>query len=200
MSYHKSGNIGIGNICSPGFAYLELSYYKTRLTFDFAPWLSRDNTGRDYYCKRTRQSTTVDYDGAKLFYQIAKAIIDGSSADKQVETVLSCKRGAELIFEYKPENDGQMMAYLTISKNKKSIPFIFPLHQYYEVDEKGQRVTKVIQRGLGTFAKVMQGYLIDFCNDYSLNRLPEGFNEYQDYNKQVLNQQASLAMWNSVQR
>ena len=185
MYNSNSENTEIATLYAPGFSYLRMSYFRTYLTLDFAQWLNRDNTGKDYYCKKTRESTTVNHVGAKGFYQLAKSIIDGSGAGKQVDIVLSCKRGADLIFEYKPESDGQMMAYLTINKDNLPIRLWFPLNQYDEINENGQKVTKVIQRGLGTFAKTMYGYLTRMDANQNLDKLPEGFNEYRDYNQQV---------------
>ena len=195
--YREPQNTEITTICEPGFASLLMSYFKTYLTLDFAQWLYYDNIGRSTYCQKTRKSTTVNAEGAKLFYQLSKSIIDGSASGKQVETVLPCKRDTSLIFEYKPESDGQMMAYLSINKEDKTIRLRFPLHYIEEVDENGQTVTKVIQRGLGTFAKVMYGYLVNKVVSHTVDKLPDKFNEYQDYHKQVAEQKASLDAWNN---
>lgn len=194
MYNSNSENIQIKTLYAPGFSSLAMSYFRTYLTLDFSLWLSMDSTGKSQYDKTNRLSTTVSHEGAKSFYQIAKSIIDGSDTDKQINTVFSCKRDTDLIFEYRPESDGQMMAYLTISKENKTIRFWFPTRQYDEVDEEGQTVTTVIQVGLGAFAKVMYGYLARTGAADGLDKLPENFNEYQNYSKQVSSQE----MWSSV--
>jgi hypothetical protein len=119
------------------------------------------------------------------FYRIAKSIIDGSGADTPVKFILLCKRDAELTFVYKQEDGGQMAAYLVITKDDKDIGIRFPTTPYVEYGEDGQEVKKAIQSGLGTFAKVLDGYLSGFGADDKYNKLPANFDECQDYSKQV---------------
>ena len=182
MSRYYETNIRIGTIAASGFSYLSMSYFRTYLTLNFVPWLNKDHLGKDNYCNKVHRSTTLNPEGALSFYRISKSIIDGSGSDKKVEFVLQCKNNADLIFEYDPDSD---WAHLTINKDGKSIKLRFPTHQHSETNEFGKNVTMVIQTGLGTFAKVLDGYLTRVGADDKPNKLPINFNEYQDYAKQV---------------
>jgi len=185
MYNYKSENTRIKTIPSPGFSCLMISLFRKYLTLNFVPWRETDHNGIDIYCRDVFRSTTLDLEGAASFYRIAKSIIDGSGSDKQVQIVLRCKRKADLVFEYKRESDGQMVAYLAINKEDLTIPFRFPIRQYNKFDEDGQKVTKIIQSGLGAFAKALDEYLTRNGADDKSNKLPVNFNEYQEYSKQV---------------
>ena len=141
------------------YSCMVMSYFREFLTLKFNPRID-DEHGFPKYNMGTYLSTTFDIDGARYFYQIAKPIIDGSAADKPERTIIPCKRDAELIFEYKPESDGQMRAFLTINKDNLSIPFLFSIHQYD-------------QQGLATFTKVLYGYLEKWEATQGLEKLPD---------------------------
>jgi hypothetical protein len=98
--------------------------------------------------------------------------------------VLACNKAA-LIFECKPE-DNQMAAYLTIEKNGQSIPFKFKTQQV-QFKENGQTITRVIQSGLGAFAKMIEGYLVATGSERHLSKLLDNFENSQDGNPQVSN-------------
>ena len=85
--------------------------------------------------------------------------------------VVPCNH-ASLIFEYKPDQNKQMSAYLTINKNNHSILFKYPTHTY-QVKVDGQLITKVIQSGLGVFFHTIIGYLTAIGADKHLDKLPE---------------------------
>jgi len=191
-------NTQIKTLYAPESSCLAMRYFRNYLTLDFAPYCGRDSRGFHQYSRKIRQSTSVDGEGAKLFYLLSKAIIDGSAADKPVNVVLPCRNDAKLIFDYKPDNNGQMLASLAIDKNKMLITFPFPLHHLESVDKDGKKVVTVIQRGLGAFAKVMQSYLLDVCRENGIERLPPDFNEYRDYNEQVANPQPYVSPWNNA--
>jgi hypothetical protein len=53
--------------------------------------------------------------------------------------------------------------------------------------ENGQMVTKVIQSGLGAFAKTLEGYLTGIGIDYHLNKMLDNLEISQDENRQVSN-------------
>ena len=193
MSDNTSKNIPLGTMFSPGFSYLQLSVYQGLFALNFVPWRWKDRNDIDRYCKDVHRSTTLDTEGATTLYRIAKSIIDGSGSDKPVKTVLPCKRDAELLFVYKVENNGQMAAYLAIKKDGENIGLLFPTNQDVVVGEDGKKALKVIQSGLGVFAKILDGYLTGLGADDKTNKLPVNFNPAQDYGKQV----ASAAAWNN---
>jgi len=68
-----------------------------------------------------------------------------------------------------------------INKNNESITFRFNIHKY-EVKENGQVVTKVIQTGLGVFAKILDGYLTGIGADRHLNKVPDNYENDENGN------------------
>nr|WP_092067927.1 hypothetical protein [Dendrosporobacter quercicolus]NSL46847.1 hypothetical protein [Dendrosporobacter quercicolus DSM 1736] len=112
------------------------------------------------------------------------AVIDGKYAEQQILAVLQCNNNTTLIFEYKPDQYNQMDSYLTINKNNETISFKFKTH-IYRVKEKGQMVTKIIQSGLGAFARMLDGYLPGINADGHLNKIADDLENLQNENQQV---------------
>ena len=170
--YYKSENTFIRALYAPGFSALTMSLFNMYLTVCFNPYTGKDNNGYDQYCKKTFLSTSIRYEGAALFQLTAIPILEGKDPEKQIEAVLRCGKNASLLFEYKPDENNQMTAYLTINKNNETIPFKFPTHEY-KVKENGQVVTKVVQHGLAAFVSVLDGYLTGVGADNHLSKLPD---------------------------
>lgn len=162
-----NSNTYIRTLYSSGFSFLMMSFFKTNLTFNFAPYLGKDNVGRSQYSKTEFLSTTVNYEGAAALYMTAMPILEGN--ESQMELVLPCSNQATLIFEYKLDQNNQMSAYLLINKNNSTMTFRFGTMQY-KVKENGQVITKVVQSGLGAFAETLDGYLTGIGADLHLNK------------------------------
>ena len=114
----------IRSLYSVGFSSLMLSFYKTNLSFGFCRYIGKNNVGFSQYDTKNFVTSTINYEGASLLYQIATSILDGKNADKEINAVLQCNN-ATLTFEYKPDENNQMTAYLTINKNNQLITFKF---------------------------------------------------------------------------
>jgi len=135
-----------------------MSYFKTNLVLGFTPYIGKDNLGFDQYCKKSFHSTSINSEGAAFFYVQASRILDDRYSGEQVEVVLQCNNSASLTFEYKPDENNQMSAFMTINKNNETIRFRFKTTEYQE-NVDGQCVTKYMHTGLGTFALVLGCYL-----------------------------------------
>ena len=155
MSENNIKNYNIRMMYSIGFASLMLSQYKTNLTFGFAPYVGKDNKGIDKYDSKMFISISVSYAEAAALYHISEAIVEGYN--KPGEFVLTRNR-TTMIFDFKPNQDNQMEAFLVIKKNDRMIPFRFTTQEYTS-QENGQAVTTIIQAGLIVFAKALNGYL-----------------------------------------
>jgi len=154
----KPTNVQIRTLYAPGYSSIMLSYFKTNLVFSFAPYVGKDNRGVDQYCIKSFLSTSINPAGAAFFYMQASRILDCRHSGGQVEVVLPCNNGASLTFEYKPDENNQMSAYITINKNNDAIRFRFPTTEYQD-NVDGQWVTNLMQTGLGTFALILGCYL-----------------------------------------
>ena len=178
MYNNKQPNIHIKTFGSPGLSQLTLSrylsekYQKEFLVFKFVPCIGQDDTGADKFCKKTFPSTSIDHAGAKDFLQIIKPILDGKDPNTQITASLPCGKSASLNFEYKLEKDGHMGAYLTISKDGNTVPFKFETFKYKSYED-GEVITNVLQTGLSTFAKILEGYIASAGVDDQWNRVSE---------------------------
>ena len=172
MYYKISPNVHIRNLYSPGFSWIRMSNYHGNLIFRFVPYLGKSEDGKSQYCKETFLSTSVRYDGASSYYQIAMSILLGDNCEKEIKDVIPCKNNATLTFEYKPDQGDQMAAYLIINKNNLTIPFKFPTHEY-DAKVNGRMVTKVIQTGLIGFIKALEEYLAAIGADSYLKKYTE---------------------------
>jgi hypothetical protein len=149
-----------------------MSFYRTNLILNFVPYVGKDHRGFSQYSKNKFLSTSINYEGAAFFYLTAMPILNGEDSEKQIEAALPCSNNAALLFEYKPDQSGQMSAYLTVNKNNEMIPFRFSTHPY-RVNIDGNMVTKVRQAGLGAFAMTLESYLKGIGADLHLNKLTE---------------------------
>jgi len=118
--------------------------------------------------------TTVNWDGAFSLFKTAMDIIEGREAAQGVFLSISCASGATLILDRKPGQDNQMETLFVISKNNETIPFKFST-QSVQVKENNQMVTKIIECGLGTFAKTINGYLEGINSDRHLDKYTDDY-------------------------
>ena len=170
---------------APGFSSITVSYYGTCLSLRFYQWTGKNNIGFSIYDLKNGMTTTINPDGASYLYLNAMSIIKDINPEKEVTAVLNCNKAA-LVFEYKRDQDNQMVAYLTIDKNNRAITFRFSTHTC-QVKIDGQKVTKIIQSGLGAFAKTLDGYLTGIGADIHLSKLPENYQNSPDDNQQGFN-------------
>ena len=155
-----------------GNSYLMMSFYKYNLSFRIGRWIEKNNSGYSRNDDSKPLVTSVNYEGASLLYQVAMSIVNGLNTDKEVKVEVQCNNNTNLTFEYKPDQNNQMVAYLTIDKNNQSITFKFMVHTY-KTRKDGQVITNVTQSGLGVFAKVLDGYLAGIGADRHLIKLPD---------------------------
>jgi len=169
-----------------------MSYFKTNLVLGFTPYIGKDNLGLSQYCNKSFQSTSINPERAAFLYMQASRILDCRHSGEQVEAVIPCNNGASLTFQYKPDENNQMSAFITINKNNVDIPFKFKTTEYQE-NVGGQWVKKYMHTGLGTFALILGCYLagkaanshIDELYNEALEMAHE--QDRQEYEQEVFN-------------
>lgn len=177
--YKKAVSTYVRNIYSMGYSYIMISYFNTNLSFYFAPFKSKDATGRSFYDSTKKLTTTVNYEGAFALYKTASDIVNGKEATNGAVLTIPCASGASLTLERNPGQNGQMETLFTIFKSYTSISFKFATHQT-QVKENGQLVIKTIESGLGMFAKTIEGYLTGINADGHLNKFGDDLEKYQE--------------------
>lgn len=184
MKNGKLVNTYIRTLYSEGFSSIMISFFNANLTFSFAPCIGKNHIGFDQLDTKKSLRTTLNYEMASFLYLVATSVIDGKYAEQQISAVLECNNHTTLIFEYKPDQYNQMDSYLTINKNNETTSFKFKTH-IYRVKENGQMITKIIQSGLGSFAKTLDGYLTGINADGHLNKIADDLENLQNENQQV---------------
>jgi len=169
----------IRTLYSDGISYLRINYFNLNLSLCFAPCVGKDHKGRSDYDFSKKLATTITYEDAALLYYIARSIVDGKNSQITMKAVIPSYKNAAIRFDYKPDQNNQMWAYLAIDKDNRTIPFVFST-QTVEVEEDNRLITKVIQSGLGAFGMILQGYLTGINADGHLTKLSEYFDEFQD--------------------
>jgi hypothetical protein len=156
---NEQKNVPIRTLYAPNYSCLIMSYFKASLVLNFRPYVGQDQQGFDQYSDGVHLSTSLNPDGASFFYMQACQILDGKVSGEPIEAVFTCKNDTTLVFEYKPDENKQMIAYLTINKNNRTIRFRFATVEYDGKTEDGREFTAVIQTGLGIFAVVLGCYI-----------------------------------------
>ena len=167
-------NTQVRNMYSDGLSYLNMKFYGVNFSLQLVPFVSKDANGRSIYDRTKGVMTTIDYDAAYSIFKAANDIIQGKEAAQGLTLNIPCAAGAVVSLERKPGQSGQMETFFSISKNNITIPFKFNTHSY-QVKENGQMVTKVIESGLGTLAKTLDGYLSGINADRHLDKLTEDY-------------------------
>lgn len=167
----------IRNLYSDDMAYLNVSFYNTRLSFKFYPYIGRDNAGKSSYDLKHGQNTTVDYEGAAALSQVVTDIINGKI--QECDLPIPCASGASLKMHRGIGNDGKLETVFSINKNGVEIPFKFKTVSY-QTKENGQYVTKVIECGLISFNGILNGYITGINADRHLDKLTEDYIKAQE--------------------
>ena len=110
-----NNNVLIRNLYAPGFSFVTFSFYKTNLSISFTPWLGQNDVGISQYDTKNFLSTTINDESAASLYLLAKLILDGNQRTPLLYTI-ECNGQTKLTFEYRPDQNNQMRAYLSIEK------------------------------------------------------------------------------------
>ena len=172
----------IRTLYSPGFSYLVISFFNTNLSFRLCPYTIDERSHINRFDKSKALMTTVSYDNASFLYQVAMSIVNGDYSMNHIKAVIP-SNNCSLILEYRPDENSPAGAFLTINKNNEAVSFQFPIGSY-EVIDNGERITKVIQSGLGVFAMTIYGYLTGLGAGNHLSKLPDDSDTPHEENQQ----------------
>lgn len=163
----------IRNMYSEGMSYLNMKFFNTNLCFQFYPFLSRDNVGRNTYDMKNGLSTTVNFAGAHGLWQVANDIIEGKI--KEITHDIPCASGANLVLQCRTAPNGEPEVIFSISKNNITIPFKFNVVTRTIKNGAGQTEIYYIQNELGAFMDTIKGYLNGINADRHLDKLTDDF-------------------------
>lgn len=162
----------IRNFYSDGLAYMNVSFYNTNLSIKMQPFKGKDNMGRNSYDESKKQTTTIDYESAYLLWSTIEDILAGKDISGTIP--IPCGPDATLEFKREMGSNGFMESSLIISKNNIQIQFKFR-QVITNINVNGQMIQKVNEVGLGSFNKVINGYLEGINADRHLNKLTDDF-------------------------
>lgn len=78
--------------------------------------------------------------------------------EHNMEFMLPCNHDTYLHFEYKPDENNQMTAYLSIEKNHRTILYKFNVYEYF-ISPHGRKERIVFHSGLSEFVMALRTYL-----------------------------------------
>ena len=136
---------------------LRISFSTTYLTFDFCRYTGKDKIIILNTYDLDNMGIIVNFEAASFLHQLAMTILDDKNSGNEIRALIRCCN-AYLIFEYKPDQNNQKIAYLTLDKNHQSVSFRFPTLPC-EDERDVQNITEVTQLGLYVFAKTIDEYL-----------------------------------------
>ena len=160
----------IRTIYSDGFSYVVIKFYNTNLAFQFVPFQRKDETGKNIYDQTKAQSTTITQDSAYALFKFGTDLLEGKIQEGQI----SVNGNQSTITIEKKFGPTGLETVLSITKNGQVIPFKFTT-QTAVVKENGQSVQKFIDSGLGSFTKMLEGYLTGINSDRHLNKLTDDY-------------------------
>lgn len=173
----------IRNLYSDDMAYMNIKFFNTNLSFQLYPYLEKTADGRSKYDMKNGQQTTVTYEGAAALLKVCDDIINAKVSEISIS--IECYE-ATVKLERKINATGQFDTILTLSKKNTDIPFKFKTQQY-TVKEQGQLITKTVECGLISFAKILDGYLTGINADRHLDKLTEEYANLQNSKTQKTN-------------
>ena len=145
----------IRGLYSPGHSCIMAFFYRSNLSLRFARWIDKDERGIDRYDKKFI-TTTISDEAVATLLLLSMQIISGT-LQNPAQYIFECFK-ATVLFEYRPDQNGQMRAYISMEKDKEKILFEFRVAQW-KTKENGKTVEKTIQSGLLVFAEVLHAYL-----------------------------------------
>lgn len=166
----------IRNLYSEGMSYLNIRFFNTNLSFQFSPFVKKDQNGRSRYNIKASQQTTVNYDGAYALWKLGTDILNGTVQEGSI--TIPCSNDAMLRLERKMTQNGPA-TFFSIRKNNNTIDFKFST-MTVELKENGQPVQKVLETQLGVFVKTLEGYLTGINADRHLDKLTDDFAKLQE--------------------
>lgn len=157
---------------SEGLSYLTMTFFNTKLSFKFVPFMGKNANGLNQYNEPKAITTTTDYGNAAGLYMAAKEIITNSTI---VQTLPIPCNGCTMVLDRRNEN-GKLASYLIIDKNGEQIQFRFA--QMVIRTSSGEE--KVIESGLMAIIKTIEGYLTGINADRHLDKLTDDFVKFQE--------------------
>lgn len=160
----------IRTIYSEAQSYIVIKFYNTSLAFQFVPFQRKDETGKNIFDSTKAQSTTISQDSAYSIYQFGTDILNG----KIQEGVLQLTGNNSIITLERKFSPNGFETIISLSKNGQTIPFKFATNSV-SVKENGVFKQTQIDSGLGSFTKMIEGYLSGINSDRHLNKLTDDY-------------------------
>lgn len=170
----------IRNFYSDGMSCLNMSFYNTSLSMKFEPFMAKNNYGRSTYDTKNTIATSIGYEAASMFVDLADDIIAGKIQGCDIP--IECAPGAALKLHRGVGQDGKPETIISITRNNTTIPFKFNTVQCTAV-ENGQQVTKIIETGLLAVKKTVEGYLNGINSDRHLDKMTDEYAKIQESNQ-----------------
>jgi hypothetical protein len=136
------------------------------------PFLSKNNVGLSTFDKSKQQTTTIDYEAAFLLVNVIDRILEGK---EQIEGSIDVPCGTDARLEFSRNvNNGRPETWLNLTKNGITIGFLFDT-RVINIKVDGQFKQEIVETGLGSFKKTLNGYLEGINAERHLNKLTDDY-------------------------
>lgn len=159
----------IRTIYSDNMSYIVMKFCNTSLSFQFVPFVRKDEQGKNVFDQLKAQTTTINWDSAFAFYKFGQDIISNQITDGTIQV-----NGNNSLLTIEHHSTPHETIF-SLSKNGTTIPFKFSTTQATVQDATGLRKQIIIDSGLGAFIKTMDGYLTGINADRHLNKLTDDY-------------------------
>lgn len=164
----------IRTIYSDQLSYIVVKFCNTSISFQFVPFVRKDETGKNVYDAQRAQTTTLNWDSAYALMKFGQDIINNSVTEGNIQIN---GNNSLITLEHKIDPmTNQPLTTISLSKNNSVIPFKF-VNQQVSVKNSttGQFQTSFIPAGLGAFTKMIEGYLTGINAERHLNKLTDDY-------------------------
>lgn len=164
----------IRTIYSEQMSYMVIKFCNTSISFQFVPFLRKDEQGKNTYDTQRSQTTTLNWDSAYAILKFGQDIIDNKFTEGSIQI-----NGNQSIITLEHKIDPmttQPITTISLTKNNSTIPFKFTTQQVsVKSSITNQFQTSFIPAGLGAFIKMIEGYLTGINADRHLNKLTDDY-------------------------
>lgn len=164
----------IRTIYSEQLSYIVVKFCNTSISFQFVPFVRKDEQGKNVYDAQRAQTTTLNWDSAYALMKFGQDIINNTVTEGSIQIN---GNNSLITLEHKTDPmSNQPQTTISLTKNNSTIPFKFVNHQISVKNTiTGQFQTSYIPAGLGAFTKMIEGYLTGINAERHLNKLTDDY-------------------------
>lgn len=189
----------IRTIYSEGLSYMVIKFCNTSISFQFVPFVRKDEQGKNVYDTQRSQTTTLNWDSAYALLKFGQDIIDNKVTEGSIQVN---GNQSTITLDHKTDQiTNQPITIISLTKNNSTIQFKFSIQQVSVKNSiTNQFQTSFIPAGLGAFIKMLEGYLTGINAERHLNKLTDDYVKSLEQAQEQPKQQFQPKQFNNTQQ